>query len=119
MEKEIEYLRFDCDRCGATVQFAPVGIEHMIVKHKLHPRRLIRHNPARTINQAFLKDKSMVRQSLTGGFRASQHRTEAALPHEEREGVCSEKLPPESSPIFQATTIAKEKPMAAVRRGVP
>jgi hypothetical protein len=75
MEKEIEYLRFDCNSRGAAVQFAPVGIEHMIVKYELHARRLIRHNPARTINQGVLKDKSIIRQSLAARVQAFEGRS--------------------------------------------
>jgi hypothetical protein len=75
MEKQIEYLRFDCNCCGAAVQFAPVGIEHMIVKYELHARRLIRRNPARTINQGVLKDKSIIRQSLAARVRAFEARS--------------------------------------------
>ena len=88
MEKEIEYLRFDCNCCGATVQFAPVGIEHMIVKYELHARRLIRRNPARTINQGVLKDKSIIRQSLAARLQAFEGRSMKSPFHRREREAC-------------------------------
>jgi hypothetical protein len=69
MEQQVEYLRFDCNRRGTAVQFAPIGIEHMIIKQELQARCLTRHN-RRDINQGVLKDKSIIRQSLAAAFRA-------------------------------------------------
>jgi hypothetical protein len=85
MEKEIEYLRFDCNCRGTAVQFAPICIEHMIVKNELHARGLIRHNPARTINQGVLKDKSIIRQSLAARLQAFEDRSMKTPVHRGKE----------------------------------
>ena len=79
--------------CGSTAmarsptQLPPVRIKRMIVKQKLHSG--IPAYDGRNQNQGAPQAKSMVRQCVTGGFRASQHRTEAGpRRHAVREGRC-------------------------------
>ena len=71
VEQEIEYLRFDGNGRGAAMQLAPVGIEHVIVKHKLQAKA----SPVATVGPSikeFLKDKSIIRQSLAARLQVSE-----------------------------------------------
>jgi hypothetical protein len=62
MEKEIEYLRFDCNCRGAAVQFAAVGVEHMIVKYELHAGGLTMHaGPGPSIKSLSRTNQSSVK----------------------------------------------------------
>ena len=66
VDQQVEHLRLDGNRFGTAVKLAPLGIEGVIGKAKLHvvaPVGL--RGPSQRDNQAHLKEKSSPGQSLS------------------------------------------------------